>query len=85
MLAGERVRVHGSYVDVKVASQYILDATKNGTDIDAMYRVQMEQAIDINVYFLGSFCSRLIAYLCYRRAIVKMRKEGMIVERMWSF
>lgn len=85
MLAGERVRVHGSYADIKVVRQYLLDATKYGVDLDIMYSVQMEQAIDVDVYFLGSLLSRLIAYLRYRRALVKMRKEGMIVERLWSF
>lgn len=85
MLAGERVRVHGSYANVKVARQYLLDATKYGADIDTMYDVQMEQANDVDVYFLGSLLSRLIAYLRYRRALVKMRKEGIIVERLWSF
>lgn len=85
MLAGERVRVHGSFADVKVVSQYLLDVAKNGIDTDVMTDVQMERAIDVDVYFLGSLCSRLIAYLRYRRALVKMRKEGMIVERMWSF
>lgn len=85
MLVGERVRVHGSFADVKVVSQYLLDVTKNGIDTDVMMDVQMECAIDMDVYFLGSLCSRLIAYLRYRRAIVKMRKEGLIVERLWSF
>lgn len=85
MLAGERVRVHGSYADIKGVRQYLLDATKYGIDLDTMYSVQMEQAIDVDVYFLGSFFYRLIAYLRYRRAIVKLCEEGIIVERLWSF
>lgn len=85
MLAGERVRVHGSFADIKVVRQYLLDATKNGIDLDDMYNVLIEQAIDVDVYFLGPLRTRLIAYLRYRRALVKMRKEGMIVERLWSF
>lgn len=85
MLAGERVRVHGSYADAGVACQYLIDATKKRVDVEVMLDVQMERAIDMDVYFLGSLCSRLIAYLRFRRALVKMQEEGMIVERMWSF
>lgn len=85
MLAGERVRVHGSFFDAGTACQYLISATNQRIDTMVMMDVQMEQAIDVDVYFIGSLCSRLIAYLSYRRAIVKMRKEGMIVERLWSF
>ena len=83
MLEIERVRVHGSYFDVGMACQYLIDATKKRVDVEVIMDAQMEQAIDIR--FKGFILSRLIAYLRYRRAIVKLRREGVNVERMWGF
>lgn len=85
MFYGERIRVHGTYNEVGVVGQYIIDATNKRVDVEVMMDVQMERAIDVDVYFKGSILSRLIAYLRYRRAIVKLRREGVNVERLWSF
>ena len=85
MFYGERIRVHGSFADVNIVNQYLLDTTKNGVDLDVMKAIQMERAIDVDVYFLGSFFSRLVASLRFRRAVEKLCEEGMIGDRMWSF
>ena len=85
MLEIERVRVHGSYFDVGMACQYLIDATKKRVDVEVIVDAQMEQATDVDIRFKGFILARLIAYLRYRRALVKMSKEELVVERMWSF
>lgn len=81
----ERVRVHGSYFDVGMASKYLFDATKHRVDAEVIMDAQMEQATDVDIRFKGFIFSRLLAYLRYRRALVKLRREGVNVERMWGF
>lgn len=85
MLEVERVRVHGSYFDAGMACQYLIDATKKRVDVEIIVDAQMEQATDVDIRFKGFILSRLIAYLRYRRALVKLRREGVNVERMWGF
>lgn len=81
----ERIRVHGSYYDTGLVCQYLFDATKKRVDVEVIMDAQMEQATDVDIRFKGFILSRLIAYLRYRRAIVKLRHEGVNVERMWGF
>lgn len=85
MFYGERIRVHGSYYDAGLVCQYLVDATNKRVDAEVITDVQMERAIDVDVYFKGFIVSRLLTYLRYRRAIVKLRREGVNVERLWDF
>lgn len=85
MFAGERVRVHGTFFEVGVVCQYLVDATKKRLGAEVMGSVRMERAVDVDCYFLGSLPARFLTYLRFRRAIRKLLDEGIIVERMWRF
>ena len=85
MFYGERVSVHGSFYDTGVACQYLIDATKKRLDAEVIVEAQMEKAVDVDCYFRGALPVRFLTYLRFRRAIRKLRDEGIIVERMWRF